>query len=130
MNKIIFPLVLFILSLIPVKAKAQFSVYTPLETPEEISNAQIIQTYGYVPTSSGWVRVNIKVRTGRYSVTIVGYNEKNNTGYSQYFSTYGGNSWHSCNTRAEDVTEFSDGTVAANNFDYKAYVSGLGYVYF
>lgn len=63
-------------------------------------------------------------------VTVVGYKAKNNTGYSQYFRSSGGEDLPFCREGAQRVTEFSDGREIANNFDYKAYISGLGTVYF
>lgn len=110
--------------------KAQYNVFTPYEDPRSAQSAPIQQTYGYIKSSSGWVRVNIQVRVSEYSVTVVAYKQKNNSGYDQYYNTYGGNNWIKCNASAQEVTSFEDGRVAANNFDYKAYVTGLGTIYF
>ena len=62
---------------------------------------------------------------------VVGYKEKNLSPYGGAFSTYGdSNPWRSCNAWAEPVSVYSDGREIANNFEYKAHVSGLGIVYF
>lgn len=107
----------------PLLSQAQFNTWTPIENYQDTPTKQ---TYGYISTSDGWVRVNIQVKYGKYSATIVAYKEKN-TGR---FNTWGGDSWRNCNARAQEVSEYSDGKYAANNFDYKAYIYGLGTVYF
>lgn len=109
---------------------AQYNVFTPMEDSYSTEDSPVQQVHGYVKTNSGWVRVNLKVRVSQFSVTVVGYKAKTNSGYDQYYNTYGGNQWKKCNARAEEVMAFSDGQYAANNFDYKANVPGVGIVYF
>ena len=112
---------------------AQYSDYEPIfrsgRKSSKSRNVPVQQTYGYVPTRDGWVRVNIRIQATQYGVVVVGYKEKDNIGFNQYYSSYG-DGWNQCNASAEEVSAFEDGQIAANNFDYKAYVSGLGTVYF
>lgn len=130
MKKFRILLFLFCLGIGFTEVNAQFSDFNPV-SPRTSSNyrrAPIQQTYGYVRTSNGWVRVNIRIQATPYGVNIVGYKNKD-IGMDQYFSSYG-DGWNKCNASAEEVSAFEDGRTAANNFDYKAYVSGLGTVYF
>lgn len=112
---------------------AQYSDYNPIfrggRKSSKSRNAPVQQTYGYVPTSNGWVRVNIRIQATQYGVIVVGYKDKDNIGYNQYYSSYG-DGWNQCHASTESVSVFEDGQTAANYFDYKAYVSGLGTVYF
>lgn len=62
---------------------------------------------------------------------VVGYKQKDTSIYGGAFSSYGNsNPWRSCQAWAQEVSVYSDGRQIANNFDYKASISGLGTVYF
>lgn len=133
MKKIKILLIFFCLGLSFLETYAQFSDFNPIigggRGSSQSKKIPIQQTYGYVPTSRGWVRVNIRIQATQYGTIVVGYKEKENIGYNQYYSTYG-DGWNQCHASAESVSVFEDGQTAANNFDNKAYISGLGTVYF
>ncbi len=64
-------------------------------------------------------------------ILVVGYKEKDTSNYGGYFAEYGqANPWRTCNVYAEGVSVYSDSREIVNNFDFKAYVPGLGTVYF
>ncbi|MBD5272172.1 MAG: hypothetical protein HDS42_02715 [Bacteroides sp.] len=110
-------------------SQAQFATYQPLDEVNQARANQAQTIYGYVSTSKGWVRVSLRVVETKNSICVVGY--KPNTNSSNSFATYGNpNNWISCQSWAENVSAYRDGQVAANNFDYRASVSGLGTVYF
>lgn len=132
MKKLLLFLFISFIGISTATLNAQFRTFTPFipEGSSPSKSAPVEQVYGYVPTSSGWVRVHLKVQMSQYGVTVVGYKDKNNTGYNQYFRSSGGEDWKFCRTGAQRVSEFSDGREIANNFDFKAYITGLGTVYF
>ena len=126
-------LIFFCLGLSFIGADAQYSDFNPItgggSRSSQSRKVPVQQTYGYVPTRNGWVRVSIRIQATQYGVVVVGYKDKDNVGYNQYYSSYG-DGWNQCSASVESVSAFEDGQTAANNFDYKAYVSGLGTVYF
>lgn len=112
-------------------ANAQYVTYQSTYEQEELQEAPIQKIQGYLKTSKGWVRINLKVKELSNSIRVVGYKEKNTSQFAGAFAEYGNpDHWRNCNARAEGLSVFSDGQTAVNNFDYKAYISGLGTVYF
>ena len=110
---------------------AQFSIYHGSNEYEEARTAPVQTIYGYMPTRNGWVRISLRVKETNRSLMVVGYKQKDTSKYGGYFSTYGSsNSWIRCQSWAQEVSVYSDGRDIANNFDYKASISGLGTVYF
>lgn len=110
---------------------APFSIYHGSNEYEEARTAPVQTVYGYVPTHNGWVRISLHVKVINNSVMVLRYKEKNTSKYGSYFSTYGNsNSWRKCQFWAQEVSVYSEGREIANNFDYKASISGLGTVYF
>lgn len=124
-------LLLFAVVFLALGANAQFTTYHSTYEEQEAQNNPVQTVYGYIPTSNGWVRVSIRVKETSSSVLVVGYKEKDTSSYGGAFTTYGNpNPWRSCRAWAESVSVFSDGREIANNFDFKASISGLGTVYF
>lgn len=120
-----------ILGLYGIAGYAQFATYHNIYEEEEIQQTPAQTVYGYVPTSKGWVRVTIRIKQVGNSVKVVGYKEKNTSRFAGAYATYGtSNPWRNCNTWADEVSVISDGKEVANNFDYKASITGLGTVYF
>lgn len=127
MKKFLFLLLLSVVGTIPLYS--QFATYQSLEEANQMRSTPSQTVYGYIPSSNGWVRVSLRIVTSRNSICVVGYLP--NTNSSNSFATYGNpNNWISCQSFAEGVSAYRDGQVAANNFNYKARVSGLGVVYF
>ena len=122
-------LLLFAVVSLALGANAQYITYHSIYEEQEAQNSPVQTVYGYIPTSNGWVRVSIRVKETSSSVLVVGYKEKDTSGGA--YITYGNpNPWRSCRAWAESVSVFSDGREIANNFDFKASISGLGTVYF
>lgn len=129
MKKIFFVLFLAVIAILNFNMKGQYAPWEPIRPYGQPEEAQYEQIYGYVNTSHGWERVMLKLKITRYSTRVVAYLEKNNSGYAQFFSS-NGPTWRSCNASVEPVRAYYDGQEAANNFTYKASVSGLGKVFF
>lgn len=89
---------------------------------EEDTPTQTI--YGYKKTSSGWVRISLKVKELHNYIVVVGYKDKNTSSYI----IYNENQWHRCHNHAQSVSSF-DSQEIINNFDYKVKLP-CGYVYF
>lgn len=116
-------------------AQAPFTYYTPVYTdqygrpvapqqqPQQRDNFQTVNAY-YINSRGAFQKIRIKVNVvsaqiGGTSVYVRGY----------YDQTY--NMWHSMNSRATAVTQYSsDAAVIKENFDWKCYISNFGYVYF
>lgn len=124
-------LILIVLCSFGIGASAQFTTYHSSSAYEEAQSAPVQTTYGYLPTSNGWVRISIRVKETREGILVVGYKEKDTSEYGGIFTTYGNpNPWRNCQSWAEEVSVYFDGREVANNFDCKASISGLGTVYF
>lgn len=118
-------------ALLTITAKAQFVTYESTYQQEEMRTAPAQKIQGYLKTNRGWVRINLKVKELSNSIRVVGYKEKNTSPYAGAYVEYGNpDHWRTCNTQAEGLSVYSDGQTAVNNFDYKAYIPGLGTVYF
>ena len=106
-----------------------YAVYHSIEEERAAENTPAQMIYAYVNTSDGWVRMTIRVRQTNRSILVVAYKEKDTSAYSGLFAG-SGETWRNCSVWAERVNA-ADGQVILNNFDYKAYISGLGrYIYF
>ncbi len=124
-------LLLLAMAVVGITANAQFATYQSINEYQEAQNSPAQTTYGYLPTSNGWVRISIRVKETRNSILVVGYKEKDTSTYGGAFATYGNSTpWRECHAWAETVSVYSDGREIANNFDCKASISGLGTVYF
>ena len=124
-------LLLFTVVFLALGANAQFAVFHSYDEEQEAQNSPVQTVYGYISTSKGWIRVSIRVKETSSSVLVIGYKKKDTSTYGGAFATYGNpNPWRSCKEWAQSVSVFSDGREIANNFDFKASISGLGTVYF
>lgn len=109
--------------------QAQFAIFDRLEDDRQVQTSPTQTVYGYVPTSSGWVRVTLQVTAVNGALYVVAF--RPNQSQSNNFAIYGNDSgWNKCKERAQGVSAYSDGQTVANNFEYKATVIGLGTVYF
>lgn len=129
MKKVTFTIV--ICSLVTLFANAQFATYDNIYEMEAAKEAPTQSVYGYLYTGNGWVRTTLKLKVYNNTVLVVGYKQKDTSQFGGAFATYGNsNPWRSCSSHAEPVSIYSDGRELANSFDYKAYISGFGTVYF
>lgn len=99
------------------------SVYDPLGygtvPPPRVQNNTSYETiYAYIVRNNKFQKIKIKVYQKGSTIYVNSYYDKET------------NMWYNAfNTNASQTTRY-DGDVIYNNFDYKASVSGLGYVYF
>ena len=125
-------------------ANAQFTVYQPVEVPQTSS----VPSYGYgtpfsiyEPTYASPYRQQQQVRPKRQEVTLKGYYKKGNDWYSlpirvgvrgeevRLLSIKTQNGWSNCGDKASIVGGF-DSEEIRDNFNYKAYASFYGTIYF
>lgn len=124
-------LLLFAMILMGLSTSAQFATYHSIDQYQQAQQSPVQTVYGYIPTSNGWVRISIRIQEANNGILVVGYKEKDTSTYGGAFATYGNpNPWRKCQSWAEAVSVYSDGREIANNFDCKAYISGLGTIYF
>ena len=116
-----------LLCLYSTTALAQFATYQPLEEIRSLQASPAQTVAGYIPTSHGWVKVGLQVKSGEYSIQVVAYKPNANSQYQFAGQT---NNWIRCNSAASSVSAYRDGQFAADNFDFKAHIQGLGTVYF
>ncbi len=125
-------------------ANAQFTVYQPAEVPQTSS----VPSYGYgtpytiyEPTYGSPYRQKQQARPKMQEVTLRGYYKKGNDWYSlpirvgvrgeevRLLSIKTQNGWSNCGDKASIVGGF-DSEEIRDNFNYKAYASFYGTIYF
>ena len=94
------------------------SSYGTVPPPIVQNNIDYEIIYAYIVRSNKFQKIKIKVYQKGSNIYVNSYYDKET------------NMWYNAfNTNASQTTKY-DGEVIYNNFDYKASVSGLGYVYF
>ncbi|MBD5358193.1 MAG: hypothetical protein HDR88_14575 [Bacteroides sp.] len=108
-------------------AYAQYATYRNIYELEAAEKAPTQDVECFLKTKKGWARITIKVKESGSTILVVGYKTKNKPSYATYGDP---NPWRSCKVYATDVNLYEDGREAAEYFDYKASISGLGTIYF